>query len=369
MGGEEIDYVREAFATNWVAPLGPHVDAFERECAAYAGSRAALALSSGTAAALLSSRLLEIKPGDVFFCSSLTFIATLSPIVQAGGVPVLIDSEPASWNMSPDALRRAFSHAEAAGALPKAVVLVNLYGQSCDMDALLPICGRYGVPVIEDAAESLGSLYKGRPTGSFGKFGFYSFNGNKIITTSGGGMLLSDDEEAIEKARFLSTQARDAAPWYQHSQTGYNFRMSNVLAGIGRAQFKLLELRVKQRRAIFDRYRKAFAGQPGVSFMPEPDWSTSNRWLTTATFDPALTGVTSLEIMQALADANIESRPVWKPMHLQPVFSEAAYYPHSEGLDVSASLFDNGLCLPSGSNLTTEDQERTIEIVLAAMKG
>lgn len=369
MGGEEIHYVREAFDTNWIAPLGPHVDAFERECAAYAGVKAALALSSGTAAAHLSARLLGLGPGDLFFCSSLTFIASLAPLAQMGGVPVLIDSEPGSWNMSPRALERALTDAERAGRLPRVVALTNLYGQSCDMDALLPLCERHGVPVLEDAAESLGGLYKDRPTGAFGRFGYYSFNGNKIITTSGGGMLLADDETAIDRARFWATQARDRAPWYQHTEIGYNFRMSNVLAGIGRAQLKLLETRVAQRRAVFDRYESALGDRPGVAFMPEPAWSRSNRWLTAATFSPEATGTTSLKIMEALAAADIESRPVWKPMHLQPVFEGARYYPHEEGRDVSAALFENGLCLPSGSNLEPDDQERVIEVVLSALKG
>lgn len=369
MGGEEIHYVKEAFDTNWIAPLGPHVDAFERECAAYAGAKTALALSSGTAAAQLSARLLALEPGDTFFCSSLTFVASLAPLVQMGGEPVFIDSEPESWNMSPEALRRAFSDADKAGKLPKVVVLVNLYGQSCNMGALLPICERYGVPILEDAAESMGGLYKGKPTGTFGKFGYYSFNGNKIITTSGGGMLLSDDEEAIDKARFWATQARDKAPWYQHTEIGYNFRMSNVLAGIGRAQLKLLETRIAQRRTVFARYEAALGDQPGIDFMPEPDWSRSNRWLTTATFDPKVAGATNIEIMEALAAENIESRPVWKPMHLQPVFEGTRYYPCEEDRDVGASLFEKGLCLPSGSNLEPEDQDRVIEIVLSRLKG
>jgi pyridoxal phosphate-dependent aminotransferase EpsN len=360
MGGEEIDYVREAFETNWVAPLGPHVDAFERECATHAGVNAALALSSGTAAAALAAALLDVKNGDVFFCSSLTFVATLAPLVRRGAVPVFIDSEPESWNMSPRALRDALGDARAAGAMPRAVVIVNLYGQSCDMDNILPICAEYGVPVVEDAAESMGARYKGAQTGSFGKFSFFSFNGNKIITTSGGGMLLSDDGAAIERARFLSAQARDKAPWYQHSEIGYNFRMSNVLAGIGRAQLKLLPQRIAARRAVFERYRAAFSGARGVNFMPEPEWSASNRWLTTLTIDPKHAGVTNMRVMEALAEENIESRPVWKPMHLQPVFEGTKYYPH-DGRDVSRALFENGLCLPSGSNLTEEDQTLVIE--------
>jgi pyridoxal phosphate-dependent aminotransferase EpsN len=363
LGGEEIEYVKEAFETNWVAPLGPHVEAFERECALHSGRAAALALSSGTAAAVLSAVLTGIKPGDVCFCPSLTFVASLAPFVQSGAVPVLIDSEPESWNISPKALELALRDAEKSGRKPGAVITVNLYGQSCDMDRILPLCERYGVPVIEDAAESLGSCYRGRPSGSFGKFSFYSFNGNKIITTSGGGMLLSDDAGAIDRARFLSAQARDPAPWYQHSELGYNFRMSNILAGIGRAQLKLLPRRVEERRAVFRRYYEAFSETPGVSFMPEPRWSQSNRWLTVITVDPEKAGVTNIEIMKALESANVESRPVWKPMHLQPVFAGAKFYGH-EGRDVSGELFAKGLCLPSGSNMTDDD----ISFVIGAVR-
>jgi len=366
MGGEEMEYIRQAFEENWIAPLGPHVEAFERECAEHAGVRATLALSSGTAAVTLASNLLGIRSGDRFFCSSLTFVATLAPLVQAGAVPVFVDSEPGSWNISPTALSDAFEDARRTGAMPGAVIVVNLYGQPCDMDAVLPMCREHGVPVIEDAAESLGARYKGRETGSFGNFSFYSFNGNKIITTSGGGMLLSDDADAIARARFLSTQARDKAPWYQHSELGYNFRMSNILAGIGRAQLKLLPDRVARRRAIFERYRASLGDIRGLSFMPEPEWSESNRWLTAMTVDPDLTGTTNVKIMEALAAENVESRPVWKPMHLQPVFEGAKYFPH-EGCDVSSRLFENGLCLPSGSGMTDESQEFVIGIVRRAL--
>ena len=362
MGGEEMEYIRQAFEENWIAPLGPHVEAFERECAAHAGVRAALALSSGTAAAFLSANLIGIKPGDTFFCSSLTFVATVAPLVQAGAVPIFIDSEPGSWNISPSALSDAFADARRTDRTPRAVIIVNLYGQSCDMDAILPICREHGVPVIEDAAESLGGRYKGRETGSFGDFSFYSFNGNKIITTSGGGMLLSDDEDAIARGRFLATQARDKAPWYQHSELGCNFRMSNILAGIGRAQLKLLPDRAARRRAIFERYREALEEIPGLAFMPEPEWSLSNRWLTTLTLDPGAAGTTNMRIMEALEAENVESRPVWKPMHLQPVFEGAKYFPH-EGRDISAGLFENGICLPSGSGMTDGDQEFVIELL------
>ena len=268
--------------------------------------------------------------------------------------------------MSPLALERALQDAEASGRKPKAVILVNLYGQPCDMGRLLPLCQRRGVPVIEDAAESVGSLYGGRPTGSFGKFGVYSFNGNKIITTSGGGMLLSDDEESIAKARFRSTQARDEAPWYQHSELGYNFRMSNILAGVGRAQLELLDDRVAKRRGVFARYREALGDLPGVSFMPEAPNSRSNRWLSTLTIDPGVSGTTNLDVIDALAAENIESRPVWKPMHMQTVFADAKYYRHDG--DESRRMFETGLCLPSGSNLSQEEQSLVIRLVRGAFR-
>lgn len=364
MGGEELELVRQAFESNWIAPLGPHVDGFERDCAEHAGVSSALALSSGTAAMTLAARVLGISRGDVFFCSSLTFVASVAPLVQMGAAPVFIDSEPESWNMSPDALERALADADRRGALPKAVVLVDLYGQPCDMRRLMPICERYGVAAIEDAAESLGSECGGRRTGSFGKFAFYSFNGNKIITTSGGGMLLSDDAEAIARARHLSTQARDDAPWYEHSTLGYNFRMSNLLAAVGRAQIKLLAARVARRREIFDAYRAALESER-VRFMPEPEWSRSNRWLTVVTIDPR-GGASNMDVIRALADENIEARPVWKPMHLQPVFDGAPYWRHDD--DVSARLFRDGACLPSGSSMTDGDVERVIDAVRRALR-
>lgn len=363
MGGEEQKYIKEAFDTNWIAPLGPNVDAFERECAELAGARAALALTSGTAAALLAGRLLDIEPGDVIFASSLTFVASIAPLVQMGAVPVFIDSEPTSWNMSPQALERAFEDAEASGRMPRAVILVDLYGQACDMDSLIPICERRGVPVIEDAAEAVGARYRGRMAGSFGKFAFWSFNGNKIITTSGGGMLMSDDEDAIARARSLSTQAREKAPWYEHKVLGYNFRMSNIVAGVGRAQIKLVPDRVAKRRAIYDRYAEAFADLDGAEMMPEPEWSTSNRWLSVMTIDRAR-GITPAEVIAALAEDDIESRHVWKPMHLQPVFEGARYFEHDG--DVSRDLFERGVCLPSGSSMTERDLDRVIARVRGA---
>jgi pyridoxal phosphate-dependent aminotransferase EpsN len=363
MCGLEQKYIKEAFDTNWIAPLGPHVDAFEKEVAEYVGINGAVALSSGTAAIHLALRLLEIGPGDVVFCSSLTFAASCNPILYQGGQPVFIDSEPESWNMSSRALVKAFIDAEHKGKLPKAVIIVNLYGQSADMDPLLEICKDYGVPVIEDAAESLGATYKGKASGTFGRFGIYSFNGNKIITTSGGGMLVSDDLEALAKARFLATQARDSARHYQHSEVGYNYRLSNVLAAIGRGQLKVLEDRIAARRAVFDRYYNALSHIKGIEFMPEASFGRCNRWLTVLTIDSIKCGVEVNEIIDALEQENIEARPVWKPMHLQPLYKKYPYYPHGEGESISDKLFKNGICLPSGSNMTVEEQERVIDCI------
>lgn len=368
MSGNEQKYINEAFETNWIAPLGPNVDAFEKELAEYVGSKGAAAVSSGTAAIHLALRLLDVQQGDKVFCSSLTFIASANPILYQGAEPVFIDSEPDTWNMSPLALERAMEEAKKEGKLPKAVVVVNLYGQTAKMDEILAICNHYQVPVVEDAAESLGSTYKGKKSGTFGKFGIYSFNGNKIITTSGGGMLVSDDVEALQKARFLATQARDPAPHYQHSQIGYNYRMSNIVAGIGRAQLEVLDDRVKARRAIFARYVQALGDIDGIYFMPEFEGTMSNRWLTTLTIDQQALGVTPMDIINALAEENIEARPVWKPLHLQPVFKGGTYYPHQEGWGVSDELFANGICLPSGSSMTIDEQNRVIDVFIKAIK-
>ena len=367
MSGDEINYVKEAFDSNWIAPMGPHVDAFERETAKYVGVNGALALSSGSAALHLINCLMGFIDGARVFCSSLTFAATVGSLYHSGAECVFIDSEPESWNMSPEALLRALESAEKEGRMPCAVFIVNLYGQSCDMDPLLSICSRYEVPVIEDAAESLGATYNGKQTGSFGKYSILSFNGNKIITTSSGGMLLSDDLEGIAKAKFLSTQARDTAPWYEHSTLGHNYGMSNILAGVGRAQMLHLEERIAARRRVFDNYVKAFSDIEEFHFMPEPEWSRSNRWLTTLLIDESCE-TTPLDVIAELAKFNIESRPVWKPMHLQPVFSGCSYWRHEEEHDVSAYLFERGLCLPSGSNLSDGQQERVINAVRAAMK-
>ncbi|MEY9095446.1 DegT/DnrJ/EryC1/StrS family aminotransferase [Paenibacillus sp. RC84] len=364
MGEYEQQYVREAFETNWIAPLGPNVNAFEEELAAYTGAAGAAALSSGTSAIHLALKLVGICPGDRIFCSSLTFVASANPILYEGGIPVFIDSDPDTWNMSAGALRRALEEADREGNLPKAVIVVNLYGQSADMNPILTLCGKYDIPVIEDAAESLGATYKGKQSGTFGRFGVYSFNGNKIISTSGGGMLVSDDLEALEKARFWATQARDTARHYQHSEVGYNYRMSNVLAGIGRGQLRVLNDRIQARREVFGQYRKAFESIEGISFMPEADYGRSTRWLTAITVDERVTGVSSTEIVDRLAGQSIEARPVWKPLHLQPLFEGCAYYPHEEEISVSDRLFSTGLCLPSGSSLTPADQNRVMDMVL-----
>ena len=363
MSGNEQKYINEAFATNWIAPLGPNVNAFEEELATYAGTAGAAATSSGTVAIHLALELLGVEQGDTVFCSSLTFVASANPILYTGAEPVFIDSEEETWNMSPVALARAFEEAQAARKLPKVVIIVNLYGQSAKMDELTAICDRYEVPVIEDAAESLGSFYKGKKSGSFGHFGIYSFNGNKIITTSGGGMLVSNDIEALAQSRFLATQARDTAPHYQHSKVGYNYRMSNILAGVGRAQLEVLDERVKARRSVFERYVTALGDIEGVEFMPELEGTYSNRWLTALTLNPEKIRVTPYELMDVLAAANIEARPVWKPLHLQPLFENCRFYPHAENDVVSERLFEKGICLPSGSNMTTEEQDRVIRLV------
>ena len=362
MGDAELDFVAQAFQTNWIAPLGPNVDAFEKEVAETVGASHAVALNSGTAAIHLALVVLGVGPGDVVFCSTLTFAASANPIVYQGAEPVFIDSEPESWNMSPLALERAFESAERLGRLPKAVIVVSLYGQSADMDPLVGICDRYGVPIVEDAAESLGARYKGKPSGSIGRIGIYSFNGNKIITTSGGGMLVTEEGNLAERARFLATQARDPAPHYQHSTIGYNYRMSNILAGVGRGQLRVLDKRVEARRGVFDAYRRALADIDWLEWMPEPDWSYSTHWLTAATIRPDAAPITTSDLIRRFAAEFIEARPIWKPMHLQPVFAGRAYFPHGN-TSVSDTLFEQGLCLPSGSNLTQENIERVVSVL------
>lgn len=365
MGGREQDFVKEAFDTNWVAPLGPNVDGFERDLQEYTGSAHAAALSSGTAAIHLSLILLGVKPGDHVICQSLTFSASANPIAYQGAIPVFIDSEPDTWNMCPDALKQALKELTAKGKKPKAIIPVHLYGMPARMEEIMQLAGQYEVPIVEDAAEALGSEIKGRRCGSFGKLGVLSFNGNKIITTSGGGALLSDDEALILKARFLATQARDPAPHYQHSQIGYNYRMSNVLAGIGRGQMLVLQNRLAQRRSNFEFYHDLIGGIAGVEFLMEPEGFFSNRWLTTLLVDPQKTGgITPETIRLAFEKENIESRPLWKPMHLQPVFENHPYF----GGRVAETLFKKGLCLPSGSNMTEQERER-IRLVLKNLFG
>lgn len=360
IGEDELLFVKEAFSTNWIAPLGPNVDAFEREIAATVGMAHAAAVSSGTAALHLALRLLEIGPGDEIYCSTLTFVASANPILYERATPVFVDCEPTSWNMSPTALETALRDGERRGRLPKAVIIVNLYGQSADMEPLLALCRRYGIAVVEDAAESLGATYRGRPSGSFGDLSALSFNGNKIITTSGGGMLASNDQRLIEKARFLSTQARDPAPWYEHSQAGFNYRMSNVLAGIGRGQLRVLAQRVAARRAVFERYRSALSGIAGIGWMPEAPFGTSTRWLSVCNLDPKLSALTPDTLIASLARSGIEARRVWKPMHLQPLFAGCRYYSHDDGASFSDVAFARGICLPSGSNMLPQEQERII---------
>lgn len=366
MSGKEQTYIEDAFRVNWIAPVGPHIDAFERELAAYVGAEDAAALGSGTAAIHLALAVLGVGRGDRVFCSSFTFVASANPIVYLGAEPVFIDSEPETWNMSPEALGAALREAAAEGKLPKAVVVVHLYGQCARMDEISALCNEYDIPIVEDAAESLGSLFKGRHSGTIGKLGIYSFNGNKIITTSGGGMLVSEDRELLRRARFLASQARDAAPYYQHSALGYNYRMSNVLAGIGRAQLSVIDSRVAARRAVFDRYEKAFAGLPGISMMPELPGTLSNRWLTALTADEAA-GRSAAQLLEALAAAGIEGRHAWKPLHLQPLFAGTRFYAHGEEEPVCERLFRLGLCLPSGSAMTEEQQARVVACVLEAL--
>lgn len=361
MSGKERHFIDEAFESNWIAPLGPNIDAFEKELAAYTGTADAVAVSSGTAAIHLSLQLLGLGAGDTVFCSSFTFVASANPIRYCGAEPIFIDSEPDTWNMSPEALQRAFEDANRQGKLPKAVIVVHLYGQVSKMDEIVNLCGQYEVPLIEDAAESLGSTYKGRQSGSFGKFGIYSFNGNKIITTSGGGMLVSDDAELLSKARFLATQARDAAPHYQHSSIGFNYRMSNLLAGVGRAQLEVLDERVAARRAVYENYADAFSDRRGISFMPELRDTKSNRWLTALIMDEQETNATVPELLDALEAANIEARPLWKPLHLQPLFEGSRFYAHQGGESVCEHLFQRGICLPSGSSMSVVDQVRVVD--------
>ncbi|HEX4952584.1 MAG TPA: aminotransferase class I/II-fold pyridoxal phosphate-dependent enzyme [Thermoanaerobaculia bacterium] len=357
VGPEERTLLLEAFDSNWIAPLGPHVDAFERELAAVVGLPHAAALSSGSAALHLALLLLEVGPGDEVIAPTLTFAATVNPVRYLGATPVFIDSDAGSWNLDPDLLEEELEAAARRGKLPKAVITVDLYGQCCDYRRILPLCERFGVPVVEDAAEALGATFDGRPAGSFGALAAFSFNGNKVITTSGGGMLLSAREDWIRRARFLATQARDPAPHYQHSEIGYNYRLSNLLAALGRAQLTGLTEKVEARRSNHRFYREALGADPGIGFMPEIEGGRSSFWLTAAIIDPERFGADRETVRQHLESWNVEARPVWKPMHLQPVFAGCRV----RGGAVAAGLFEQGLCLPSGSSLTDEDRERILQ--------
>jgi dTDP-4-amino-4,6-dideoxygalactose transaminase len=362
--GDEQKLIADAFASNWIAPLGPHVDAFERELQAVVGMPHAAALSSGTAAVHLAVVVLGVSAGDAVICSSFTFTASANAILYQNAEPVFVDSDE-SWTIDPNRLEDALKSLDAKGRQAKAVIAVDLYGQCADYEPILGLCQRYGVSVIEDAADSLGATYKGLPAGSFGRLGIFSFNGNKVVTTAGGGMLVSREADLIDRARFLATQARDQASHYEHTQLGYNYRLSNVLAAIGRAQLKSLPQRVEARRLVFERYRSGLGDLPGIEFMPERPNTQSSRWLTTITVDPARFGADREAIRLALEAENIESRPVWKPLHLQPLFAGAQMF----GGAVSERLFRTGLCLPGGSSLEPEDQDRVIAVVRRTCRG
>lgn len=362
MSGREKSYVADAFETNWIAPLGPHVDGFEQQLQNYLGIPHAAALSSGTAALHLALILSGVGPRDYVLCSSFTFSASANPVVYQGAIPVFIDSEEKTWNMDPMLARQALTELKMQGIRPKALILVHLYGMPAQMEVFVELCNEFGLILIEDAAEALGSTWQGKAMGTFGDFGVLSFNGNKIITTSGGGALISANEDAIRKARFLATQARDPAPHYQHSHIGYNYRMSNVLAGIGRGQMDVLEDRIEKRRNNYDFYFSELSDLHGIEFLPEPEGAFSNRWLTCITVNPAKSGGIDREhIRLALETDNIESRPLWKPMHLQPVFTYYLSFLNGN----SERLFEQGLCLPSGSNLSKADLQRVVKKVRA----
>lgn len=358
MHGKEREYVKDAFDSNWIAPLGPHVDAFEESVISYTGCVNSCALSSGTAALHLAMRMLNIAPGDVVFCQSLTFSASCNPVVYERGTPVFIDSEKDTWNMSPKALRKAYEKYPN----PKAIIPVHLYGTPANMDEIMAIAKEHGTPVVEDAAESLGATYKGRHTGTFGDIGVYSFNGNKIITTSGGGMIVSANKDIVETARFLATQARDQARHYQHSHLGFNYRLSNILAAVGRGQMESLDEHIRLKKAIYTEYEKAFKDIPAISLNPHNPDGESNYWLSCMTIDKDC-GVTPDMVMDALARENIESRPIWKPMHLQPIFEGSELFTEAEEGSISGDIFDRGLCLPSDIKNTPEDMELIIKTI------
>lgn len=366
LGGGERALVQDAFDSNWVAPIGPHVDGFEKELAARVGAEHVVALSSGTAAIHLALILAGVGPGDDVLCSTFTFAGSCNPIVYLGATPVFVDSERTTWNMDPHWLEKAILERSRQGRMPKAMIVVHLYGMPAQMEPIRMLADRYGIVLIEDAAEALGSTWNGRQAGSLGDLGVLSFNGNKIITTSGGGALITRDAVQAAKARFLATQARDPAPHYEHSAIGYNYRLSNISAAIGRAQLSQLSDRVRARREIFRRYSEGLQVHPGISFQPEQPGSLSNRWLTTLLIDPKRShGVTREDLRLSLEKENIESRPLWKPMHLQPVYRDAPYF----GEAVSDQFFDTGLCLPSGSNLSVAEQDRVMATILKTLQA
>jgi len=350
--GYEMQYIKEAFETNWIAPLGANVDGFERELAYRVGAKHAAALSSGTAAMHMALKAAGVREGDVVLCQDLTFSATVNPTIYQNAIPVFIDSNCETWNMDPNALEEALKKYPNA----KAVIVVHLYGLSADMDPIMDLCNKYNVTLIEDAAESLGTTYKGKHTGTFGDYGVFSFNGNKIITTSGGGMLVSDNEERIAKVRFWATQARDKARHYQHSELGYNYRMSNIVAGIGRGQLKVLNQRIEKKKYIFEFYKRELSEIEDINFMPINEWNEPNYWLSCITLSGK---IRPLDIMEALEKENIESRPIWKPMHMQPVFEGYDFI----GEGISEKIFENGVCLPSDTKMTDEDLYRVCEVI------
>jgi len=365
MGSDEKKFIDEVFASNYIAPVGKHITGFEDEIAERFGVRSALALCSGTAAIHLALRLLKVQPDDIVFCASLTFIGSANPILYEKAIPVFIDSEPQTWNMSPVALERAFQKYCQMGKKPKAVIVVDIYGQCADMDAISNICKKYDTPIIEDAAEAIGAKYKDRYSGSFGEYGVYSFNGNKMITTSGGGMLLSDNMDAIKKARYWATQARDPVVHYEHSEMGFNYRMSNVLAAIGLGQLRVLNDHIFACRQIANKYVAELGHIQGIDFMPEPVDHDSNRWLTVMTIAPNI--LSPLALVNHLEEQNIESRPVWKPMHMQPLFKGTDFFAHNSEQPVCEQLFETGICLPSGPGMTIEEQSRVIELIVAKL--
>lgn len=359
MLGKERELLLDAFDSNWIAPLGPHVNAFETEFAECVSMQHAVALSSGTAAIHLALKLVGVERGDRVVTASFTFAATANAITYTGATPIFVDSETSSWNLDPDLVRQALEEGRDQDQLPKAVLTVDIVGQTADYSRIRKICDEFGIPLIEDAAEALGATFDGRPAGSFGDIACFSFNGNKIITTSGGGMLVTNRAEWAERARFLATQARDDAPHYQHSQIGYNYRLSNLLAAVGRGQLEHLGTHVQRRREIFNRYKQALSPLPGIAFMPEPENSRSTRWLTVITIDPVDFGATREDVRTAMVAQNIEARPAWKPMHQQPVFADCKMY----GGTVCEEIFDRGLCLPSGTELSEPQQNRVIDVI------